>query len=334
MMENKSLLEKKVIGCLLGGIIGDAMGAPAEGKTYKQIAEQYGEIRDFQGSGTDDSAIRMILCQAIVENDGYIRADEFADSFLKNTDKSGMFYIPVRNMLHKLSAGTSLPIDAGYGNMQSSSSAMAISPMGIINACNPRQAAYETFEVAGIIHSGPAGFCRDAACSIAQAVAEAMKPDSTVDSVLEASTSYLHRKSAAEMRGCIGKVLELAKETQDYAKFREGFYGRYLQKVQADSRETVPCSLALFYLSGGEPDRAIIYGANFGRDADTIATMVGSISGAFKGVDGLKKEWVKKVRDNNPEQFRVADDLIRVIKKRQSDMKSVSSMIAGVMNDE
>ena len=95
-MENKSLLEKKVIGCLLGGIIGDAMGAPAEGKTYKQIAEQYGEITDFEGSGTDDSAIRMILCQAIVENGGYIRADEFADSFLKNMDKYRMFFIPVK----------------------------------------------------------------------------------------------------------------------------------------------------------------------------------------------------------------------------------------------
>jgi hypothetical protein len=61
--------------------------------------------------------------------------------------------------------------------------------------------------------------------------------------------------------------------------------------------------------------------------------MVGSISGAFKGVDGLKKEWVKKVRDNNPEQFRIAGDLVRVIEERQSDMKSVSSMIAGAMSD-
>jgi len=328
-MENKSLLEKKVIGCLLGGIIGDAMGAPAEGKTYKQIAEQYGEITDFEGSGTDDSAIRMILCQAIVENDGYIRADELADSFLKNMDKYRMFFIPVKNMINKVRAGLSLPINAGDGNMQSSSSAMAISPMGIINACNPRQAAIETFEVAGLIHSGVSGFCRDGACAIAQAVAEAMKPDSTVESVLEAATLYLHKKSAAEMRGYIGKVLELAEKTQDYVKFREEFYGKHLQFVQCDSRETVPCTLALFYLSKGEPNRAIIYGANFGRDADTIGTMVGSISGAFKGVDGLKEEWIQKVRDNNPEQFQVADDLIKVIKKRQSDMKSVLSMMEG-----
>jgi len=329
-MENKSLLEKKVIGCLLGGIIGDAMGAPAEGKTYKQIAERYGEITDFEGSGTDDSAIRMILCQAIVENGGYIRADEFADSFLKNMDKYRMFFIPVKNMINKMRAGLSLPVNAGDGNMQSSSSAMAISPMGIINACNPRQAAFETFEVAGLIHSGVSGFCRDGACAIAQAVAEAMKPDSTVESVLEAATLYLHKKSAAVMREHIAKVLELAKKTQDYVKFREEFYGKHLQLVTCDSRETVPCALALFYLSKGEPNQAIVYGANFGRDADTIGTMVGSISGAFKGMDGLKEEWIQKVRDNNPEQFQVADDLIRVIEKRQSDIKSVLSKFAKI----
>ena len=59
-------------------------------------------------------------------------------------------------------------------------------------------------------------------------------------------------------------------------------------------QETVPCVLALFYLADGDPVKSIIYGANFGRDADTIATMVGSPCGAYKGVDGLRPEWVEK----------------------------------------
>ena len=37
MISNTSLLNDKILGCLLGGVIGDAVGAPAEGKTYKQI---------------------------------------------------------------------------------------------------------------------------------------------------------------------------------------------------------------------------------------------------------------------------------------------------------
>ncbi|MBE0696678.1 MAG: ADP-ribosylglycohydrolase family protein, partial [Anaerolineaceae bacterium] len=55
-----SLLSKKVLGCLLAAEIGDAMGAPAENKTYLEILAQSGEINDFSGSGTDDSALKHI----------------------------------------------------------------------------------------------------------------------------------------------------------------------------------------------------------------------------------------------------------------------------------
>lgn len=46
-MENQ--LYRKVYGCLSGGLIGDAMGAPVEGKDYRYIEEHYGEVDDFEG---------------------------------------------------------------------------------------------------------------------------------------------------------------------------------------------------------------------------------------------------------------------------------------------
>jgi hypothetical protein len=48
---SKARLEDRIYGCLLGGLIGDAMGAPAEGKTYQQIEERFGadSISDFEG---------------------------------------------------------------------------------------------------------------------------------------------------------------------------------------------------------------------------------------------------------------------------------------------
>ena len=81
-MKQTNMLFKKIHGCLIGGLIGDAMGAPAEGKTYPEIEKDFGWIEDFNGEGTDDSAIKMILCDAIISNGGYITADEFAESFL------------------------------------------------------------------------------------------------------------------------------------------------------------------------------------------------------------------------------------------------------------
>jgi ADP-ribosylglycohydrolase len=327
-MSKKNLLYDKVYGCLIGGLIGDAMGAPVECWDYKKIIEKYGEINDFNGDGTDDSAIKMILCDAIIKNDGYITADEFAESFLSERNRKfyNLFYTPVRNMFHKIEDKLELPVYAGMGNQQSSSSAMAISPMGIINACNPRQAALETYDVAGLIHAGATTFCRDAACVIAAAVAEAMSPNSTVDSVLDASTAYLHKTSSHEIIEYINIIVNLAKSLNDYEKFREKFYENHLKSLLCDSRETVPCVLALFWLADGNPEKAIIYGANFGRDSDTIATMVGAISGAFMGVDALRKSWVEKIKKNNPAQEDLANSFINIIKKRNENIKNIVSI--------
>ena len=327
-MSKESLLYDKVYGCLIGGLIGDAMGAPVEGWNYKKIIEKYGEIDDFDGDGTDDSAIKMILCDAIIKNDGYVTADEFAESFLSERNRKfyNLFYTPVRNMFHKIEDKLELPVYAGMGNQQSSSSAMAISPMGIINACNPRQAALETYDVAGLIHAGTTTFCRDAACVIAAAVAEAMNPDSTVDSVIDAATAYLHKISSHVIIEYINNIMNLAKSVNDYEKFREKFYENHLQSLICDSRETIPCVLALFWLADGNPEKAIMYGANFGRDSDTIATMAGAVSGAFMGAGALRGEWVEKIKQNNPAQEGLAQTLIDIIKKRNENIKNIASI--------
>lgn len=329
MANYESTLFKKILGCLAGGLIGDAMGAAVECKTYQEIEKEFGWVEDFNRSGTDDSAIKMILCDAIISNGGYITADEFADSFLGMGQKyKDLFYIPVKNSYYKVKSKISLPVYAGLGNMQSSSSAMAISPMGIINACNPRQAAIETYDVAGLIHAGDTTFCRDGACAIAAAVAEAMKPEATVNSILEAGTDYLHRESSIVMRTCMKDTLKMAKTENDYKKFREKFYKSKLQEVMCDSRETVPCVFALFYLADGDPVRSITYAANFGRDTDTLATMTGAIAGAFKGIEGLTNEWVEKVEMNNPGQKELAEKMTGVVYKRMEDAAAYLGMLS------
>jgi ADP-ribosylglycohydrolase len=288
-------LYDKVYGSLIGGLIGDAMGAPSEGMTWQQIKEKFGQITEFEGSGTDDSAIRQILCEAIIDNGGHATADEFAASFLRNKKYYALFYIPVRNMFHKIESALVNPVDAGYGNMHSSSTAMVISPVGIINACNPRQAAMEAWELAGLIHAGPSAFCRDAACSVAAMVAEAMKPSASIDSILDAATRYLHPQSAKIMKDAIFRVMEAVQKIKTYEGFRDWFYANCLQDIICDSRETVPCVMALFYLAAGDPEKVLVYSANFGRDSDTIGTMAGAIAGAYKGAAGIRPDWIKKV---------------------------------------
>lgn len=336
----ESLLYSKIYGCLLGGLIGDAMGAPTEDLTYQEIEEKFGYVTEFEGSGTDDSAIKLVLCDAVLASGGHVTADEFAEAFMRNKEKYyDLFFVPVKNMFHKVESKLELPVYAGLGNMQSSSSAMSISPMGLINACDPRRAALETYDVAGLIHGGVSTFCRDGACAMAAAVAEAMNPGATVDEVIEASTAYLHKISSAEMLENIHDVMSLARSTGGYERFRELFYQQKLRDIVSDSRETVPCVLALFYLAQGDPVTTIRYAANFGRDADTIGAMAGALSGAYAGVAGLKEKWIKKVEESYgrkqenskavktdvemPDQRILAKQLMDIVLKRRIEAEAV-----------
>ena len=325
-MDRKKLTDK-VKGCLLGGLIGDAMGAPVENWNYWDIEEKYGEISDFEGSGTDDSAVKLILCEALIHNKGHITADEFAEHFLKNPQFYDLFFVPVRNMYHKLQNETDLPVHAGINNTASSSSVMSISPMGIVNACDPRTAAREAYAVAGLIHSCSTSFCRDAASAMAAAVAEAVSPNSTVDSVLKAAVDYLHPKSAKLMKELILDALQMARDAGEYQKFREIYYQKCLYPTICDSRETVPATFALFYLADGDASKCIIYGANFGRDSDTIASMLGALAGAYQGISGLRTEWVEKVLKNNPQQEELAQNMEALVWSRYEEKRNLLTVL-------
>lgn len=343
-MESK--LYEKVYGCLLGGLMGDAMGGPTEFLTYQEIEEKYGWVEDFEGSGTDDTVIKNILSGAIFKNGGNVTADEWAEAFMAEGGRYyPLYFAPVRNMHHKLQCALVPPVYAGMGNSPSSSSAMAISPMGIINACDPRRAAAETYDVAGLMHAGESTFCRDGACAIAAAVAEALKPDTTVEAVVKASTEYLHKKSSAIMIDLIDESVQAVKSGMDYKEYRKWYYENNLQEIFCDSRETVPAAIAAFYLAKGEPELTAAYGANFGRDSDTIATMAVSIAGAYKGISAIRKEWVGKIEAyyntvqsvsslaygditvEVPDYREIAKQFVEIIKKRNEESKNRQKMI-------
>lgn len=66
-------------GCLLGGAVGDALGAPVEFKTYAQIVAQFGTggIRDFApaygrvGAITDDTQMTLFTAEGLLR--AYVR---------------------------------------------------------------------------------------------------------------------------------------------------------------------------------------------------------------------------------------------------------------------
>jgi ADP-ribosylglycohydrolase len=295
-------LYRHALACLLGGLIGDAMGAPTEGKDYAEIEAQFGWVDDFTGDGTDDTVMKHLVAEALIRTNGYATLDDWAAVWLDNWEaifgpKQGRFFISVLHTAHKLRRHAT-PRMAALGNMPSSSSAMAISPVGIVNACNPRAAAQQAYNLAGLIHSYDVAFCTDGAAAMAAAVAEALRLNATVDSILTAAQDAILPTSGAEMRARIAAAPHLAGEMGEFRAFRAAIYAdrkRWFFPLICDARETIPLTLAIFYLAQGDVVRCATYGANLGRDADTIASMATALAGAWQGLEGIPTSWRERV---------------------------------------
>jgi ADP-ribosylglycohydrolase len=291
-------LHGRAYACLLAGLVGDAMGTPTENLEPDQIESRFGWVRELSGAGTDDSLMKDLLCDALVATNGYATADDWAAQIAAQQplirERRDKFFASVLHLVGKLRYGYP-PRQLSEGNMPSSSSAMAIAPVGIVNAGHPRAASAQAQELASLIHTGAVGFCQDGAAAVAASIAVAMQPAATLEQTLDAATAYLKPTSGALMRGLIQDALSLARESGDFRAFRAAYHRRFRQTIACDSRETIPATFALCLLASGDPVQAVEQGANFGRDSDTIATMAGAICGALGGAGAIPSAWVETI---------------------------------------
>lgn len=274
-------------GALVFGRIGDAMGTPTEKLEPEEIERRFGWVETFEGDGTDDSIMANLIADALVRTEGFADADDWAREWFEQRSeifgpKVDKFFASVIHGVKKLNYGFT-PRLVALGNMPSSSSAMAIAPVGIVNAGNPRAAALQAMELASLLHIDDVAYCQDGAAAIAAAVASALG-GASVDEVIAASTAYIKPWSGDEMLTRIRKACDIARSTGDYKRFRAAYHAEFRVRIMCDSRETVPAAIALTLLAKGDAVTSVIYGANFGRDADTIACMAGYICGALSGL--------------------------------------------------
>jgi ADP-ribosylglycohydrolase len=328
----------KICGTLLGGLCGDEIGRPAECLDYQTIAARYGRIdgpeqRPGRPAGTDDSALKHMLCEAIMQAEGEVTPDDWAAVWRARMHPEH-FWIPVQNAYFRLMVQNIPPSEVGVGTMVSNSSAMCIAPIGIVNAGDPRAACREALSAARLIHRG---FPLEAAGAVAAAVAEAFRTDATRDTIVTAACAYL--PAGSEMIGAIESGVALARASAGYDDFRTRFYAELLRpwphrhdgwSIAVDPRESVPAAFGILYMADGDPAETIVGCANFGRDADTIATIGGAIAGALRGADRIPAAWIESVTAACPvDQAALAKDLLAVLLRRAERAASWGAALLG-----
>lgn len=293
------------------------------------------------GMTEDGAEIRYLLTMAIIEKGGRITVDDLAEVFKRDIVRAdiGRLVNPhIKIHLDRLFAGDDVSripprligslapwpglVDAAH----------MIGPIGIVNACDPRQAALDAGEVSLLLQP-PASGGVEGAMVIAAATAEAFSPSATVDSVVEAAMAHVGQNT----REILEETLEIAQRYPDVRAIREPIRQHFMPTYPyADAVETAAEAIALFWITEGDVRNGLVGATNLGRDTDCIAGCLGSISGAFRGIDRVPAEWFQKVQsaiDTNAYTVQrrsmrdQAEHLTRVVGAMAEDMRRRADQI-------
>lgn len=341
-------VEDAVYGCLIGAAIGDALGAPVEGWHRDDIRACHDKVDRLltqppalerpdggaPGRVTDDTVLRHCLCLAFVRHGGRLTPEQYAGVLLERLDPARVF-VTERIVLQKLRLGMS-PWETGRGQPQADAATMAIAPVGIVHAADPA-GAYRHAAVIAMVQQD--GFERDAAATHAAGVAAAFAPDASADRVIVAMRAH----STYEVRRLLDLALGLAAEARGIDGFADAFYARLLDRSfplppdeewepdrspAPTSREVLPAAAGILALTAGDPARALVEAASFGRDADTLATVVGGLTGALHGARSIPADWIDTVEAANRDALAQIDD------EGEPSFRAMAGKLVGALNAE
>lgn len=169
---------------------------------------------------------------------------------------------------------------------------MRVAPFGIIAAGRPSLAA-ELAEADGrVTHSGEGIY---SGMAVAAAVAQAMG-GAEILSCVEAGRNAVPQDSWT--RRAIDRAVQVGSESVDVwsalAPLEEQMVCR--AHFWADlGPEAVGLAFGLLVAGRGHFRETILGAVNFGRDADTIASIAGAIAGASLGIDAIPEEWARRI---------------------------------------
>jgi ADP-ribosylglycohydrolase len=217
-------------------------------------------------------------------------------------------------------------------------------PIGLINAGDLQGALEDVLEVGQVYQTSNSRGLQWASVT-AVAIAEATKPESTVDDVLSAVFDVCGTFSDRFVQDAgvvneLQRALDLTADCEDFRDLRVAFdamySGRGIPYAFSYANEVVTKAVCIFRMVEGDLTRAIVSGVNMGRDTDCITAVAAGISGALTGSAGLPAAWVEQVDHatalnrytNSQRTLREhADGLYQAFQSRLTTMRAYAEMM-------
>lgn len=268
------------IAALLGLAIGDAMGAPLEGRPPPASI-----VKDMAGGGahnlppgsvTDDTVQACTVARSLVTCRGYSPEDIIL-RLVENYHRNPEFYGPTSSEVFNLILSGYPPLKAAkrvsdYKTVSSNGSVMRGAPMGIyfstdevwVNSTALSLLTHydkKTAECSSFVNRMVSGMCRNEG----------------LENAYENSLMLCHEK---DVINCLGRVRERS----------------IAPAPSLDAIRATHCALSVLF-SCNSFEESVIQAVNMGGDADTIGAITGALAGARWGRDAIPKRWTDSLRD-------------------------------------
>lgn len=315
---------ERVVAAFLGTAIGDALGAPIEGISWKKRKE-IGRVENYitngehpwnaqlqRGQWTDDTQLTLVVAESLIANSGRINMDDMAARHVaalteareKGWDWGRTTTLAVERLatgVHWNESGKNLGEKCGAGN----GIAMKMVPIAALLSAKCRIGFWtyeDVFFLAAMTHATGAGI----AAGFAQVEALRICFKSRCGNSLSVRT-FSHRLSTMALSG-YDFATRLGFPSADFQSLRfrldvciprsDTFNCESIARVFGiqgfHAADSLPATLA-FFLRNPHSIRTLYDVVNAGGDADSNGAMVGALLGAHNGmgifpqylVDGL-----------------------------------------------
>lgn len=212
----------------------------------------------------------------------------------------------------------------GYTDAGANGAAMRIAPLALANMHDPERCVSEIWKNTIITHGHPRAIV--GALSLGWALLSVLDDDpiesetfvrklmSAIHSISAESagaeildwvkrwdlvTGSSFEEALAETKQEMLGLLDVAftirsKEPEDVLKM----LGCFTPRTRGSGTATVAAAIGLFFRFGGKYQQAVIRAVNLvGTDTDTIASMMGTLIGAYKGIVEIPERWVTGLQD-------------------------------------
>jgi ADP-ribosylglycohydrolase len=322
----------KYQACLIGGAIGDALGAPIEFMSTAQIQTKFGlqgirnyvEFSNGKGMFTDDTQMTLFTAEALlrayhraelkgisgalnqIAHDSYLRWLYTQDNtYHKENQKNDGWLIrqpglyrrraPGTTCLASLHGGIPGTIENPINVSKGCGTIMRMAPVGLMYFGQPEQAFKVGCELSAITHGHPSGFLSGGffAALIAD-LAVAKNLEISIQSAIKLLKKWKnHEETLESVKGAIDFFNETKSTKLVTPQMVETLGSGWV------AEEALAISLYTSLIHENDFKKGVLLAVNHSGDCDSTGSITGNILGLINGLESIPEPWISNLEDKD-----------------------------------